>query len=363
MKLVDIAEALDARVTGDGTIEVLRAVHPADAAGPEDLVIAMDKALLPLLATTPARAAVVLEGVLPPTGNVVACVVVKRAATAMAGLTTLFERPIHAEAGIHPTAVVAPDAVVGTGVSLGAFVFVGSRAVIGPGTIVMSHVTIGAEARVGAACLFHPGVRVGERVEIGDRVILHHNASIGADGFSFITPEPGSVETAKATGQVGASNRLLRRINSIGTVILGDDVEVGANSAIDRGTVTATRVGRNSKIDNLVQIGHNVVVGENCMICGLTGIAGSAVIGNRVVLAGRVGVADHQKIGDDAIVMAGSGVATNVPPKAVYGGYPAVPRDRALEQVVNIGRLKSLYAEVAALKARLKSVEPPPEKG
>src|SRR3546814_8918202 len=127
----------------------------------------------------------------------------------------------------------------------------------------MPQATVGAEARIGADCLIHPGARIGERVVVGDRVIIHHNASIGADGFSFVTPEPGSVETAKASGRVEATNTALVRINSIGTVILGDDVEVGACTAIDRGTVSATRIGNNTKIDDLVMIGHNCIVGEN----------------------------------------------------------------------------------------------------
>jgi UDP-3-O-[3-hydroxymyristoyl] glucosamine N-acyltransferase len=210
--------------------------------------------------------------------------------------------------------------------------------------------------------LFHPGVRIGDRVIVGDRVILHHNASIGADGFSFVTPEPGSVEAAKSTGRVEATNTALRRIHSLGAVVLGDDVEVGANSAIDRGTLSDTRIGRHTKIDNLVQIGHNVTVGEMCMLCGQVGIAGSARIGNRVVLAGQVGVGDHIKIGDDAVVAAKSAVGTDVAPRTVVMGIPAVPRDRAIDQLLNIGRLKGLFAEVAALKARLKTVEQGREK-
>jgi len=357
MRLDDIAEALGARLIGDGTIEVVRVVHPRDARSDADLAVAIDRTLLPLLAQTPVQAAVVAAGATVPGDSVRGWIEVPRAATAMATLTELFNLPIHAEPGIHASAVIAPDARIGSGVSIGPLCVVGPGAEIGHGTILMAHVTVGAGARIGANALLHPGVRVGERVLIGDRVILHHNASIGADGFSFITPEPGSVESAKATGAVGATNTVLRRINSLGTVIVEDDVEVGANAAIDRGTLSATRIGRHTKIDNLVQIGHNVTIGESCMLCGMVGIAGSAVIGNRVVLAGRVGVADHVRIGDDVVVMAGSGVATNLAPRAVYGGAPAVPRQRAIEQILMLGRLKGLFADVAALKQRLLAPE------
>ena len=200
-------------------------------------------------------------------------------------------------------------------------------------------------------------VVVGERVFIGAGVILHHNASIGADGFSYAMPEDGSVESAKARGTVDALNTEIVRINSIGTVILEDGVEVGALSAVDRGTVAATVVGRNTKIDNLVTVGHNVVIGRGCLICGQVGISGSCTIGDRVVLGGQVGVADHLTIGDDAVIAAGSGVGTNVPPKSVYVGYPAVPRNKFAEVLLYGNRLRPMFEDLAELKRRLKAIE------
>jgi len=359
MKLSVIAEALNARVVGSADVDIDRPVHPEDAASANDLALAMEKDLLPLLAACPARTAVVTEGMEVPPGAVDAYLVVSRAKVALGGLTQLFERPVYRRPGIADSAVVHPDADLGADCSVGDFVVIGPGAEIGDGTVLLSHVTIGAGAKIGAEGLLHPGVRIGDRVQVGDRVIIHQNAVIGADGFSFVTPERGSVESAKETGRVDATNLAIRRVNSIGTVIIGDNVEIGANTAIDRGTVSATRIGRNTKIDNLVQIGHNVRIGENCMICGQVGIAGSSEIGDRVVLAGGVGVGDHVRIGNDAIVAAGSGVGSNVPAKAVFAGYPAIPRDRAFEQYTYITRLKSLFAEVTKLKERLKSVEPP----
>lgn len=363
MKLSAIAEMLDARLVGNTDPDIDRPVHPADASASSDLALAMEKDLIPLLAACPARAAVVAEGLDVPDGCVDAYLVVKRPKLALAALTHLFDRPVHRPTGIAETAIVHPDAEIGQDCRFGAFVVIGPDAVIGDSVVLLAHVTVGAGARIGAGSLLHPGVRIGDRVELGERVIVQANAAIGADGFSFVTPERGSVESAKATGRVDATNVALRRVNSIGTVIIGDDAEIGANTAIDRGTVSATRIGRNTKIDNLVQIGHNVQIGDNCMICGQVGIAGSSVIGDRVVLAGGVGVGDHIRIGDDAVVAARSGVGTNIPPRSVYAGYPAVPRERAFEQVLNISRLKSLFADVARLKEKLKSVEPPAQKG
>ena len=241
MKLADIAATLNARLEGDGSLDIRRAVHPAEAEGDGDLALAMDKKLLPALASGKAVAAVVLEEAEVPEG-LKAIIRVRRGATAMAGLMDVFEKPVHAEPGIHPLAWVAPDARIGADVSIAPFAYVGPEAVIGDGTIIMPHVTVGAGARIGEKCLLHPGARIGERVEMGNRCIIHPNAAVGNDGFSYVTPEPGSVETAKATGRIGGSNAMIRRVNSIGTVILGNEVEVGAGATIDRGTVTATRI-------------------------------------------------------------------------------------------------------------------------
>lgn len=362
MNLAAIASALNARLEGDGSVEINRVVHPSEAVEPGDLALAMEKGLAERLSGTAARTAVIAEGMAVPAG-LDGCILVTRPRLAMAILMTLFEKPVYADPGIHPTAVVAADAVLGDAVRLGPFVTVGPRAIVGDRTTVLSHVSIGADAKLGPDCRLHAGVRIGDRVELGARVIVQPGAVIGADGFSFVTPEPGSVETAKATGQVGATNTALQRINSNGTVIVDDGVEIGANATIDRGTVSATRIGRNTKIDNLVQIGHNVEIGRFCLICGNVGIAGSSRIGDRVVLAGGVGVGDHLTIGNDAVVAAGSGVGTNIPPKSVYAGYPAVPRERAFDQMVHIGRLKTLFADVAKLKTRVKALEPGGEKG
>jgi UDP-3-O-[3-hydroxymyristoyl] glucosamine N-acyltransferase len=230
---------------------------------------------------------------------------------------------------------------------------VGPKARIGDGTILIANVTVGAEATVGQSCLFHAGARIGERVVVGNRVIIHHNASIGADGFSFVTPEPGSVESARTAGYVEGTNREIVRVNSIGTVILGDDVEVGACTAIDRGTVRATRVGRNTKIDDLVLIGHNCVIGENCMVCGQVGIAGSSVIEDRVVLGGQAGVADHIVIGSDSVIAGGTLIGQNVPPKSLLMGYPPLPKKEAFETLFNVRRLGRIVRDVDKLKQQL----------
>lgn len=353
-----IAKALDAKLIGKGNIEIESVSHPADAQGGREIVIATDKNLLPLLKEGKARVAVISEGADFDTGLLDACIIVSRPRYAMAKLTNLFATNVEVAKGVHPTAIIEPEAKIGYDVSIGAHVYVCSGAVIGAGSVLHPQVYVAPDASVGAGALIYSGVRIGARVRIGERCIIHFNSTIGADGFSFVTPQLGSVEAAKTTGAVGDStNNELVRIASLGTVIIGDDVEIGANTSIDRGTIAATCIGNGTKIDNQVQIGHNVVIGDNCLICGRVGIAGSAKIGNRVVLGGASGVADHVIIGDDAVVMGMSGVAGNIPAKSLVGGTPARPRAQAVETIVNIGRIKSLIKKIESLTSRMDILE------
>jgi UDP-3-O-[3-hydroxymyristoyl] glucosamine N-acyltransferase len=349
MILRDIAAALSASVEGDGSLEIAGIADPAHASG-SDLALAMTRESVPALAHTKARAVVVAVKVAAAVDRFDAVIKAEHPRHALAVLTRLFERPVHRGVGIHPSAVVAPDARVDDGASIGPLSVIGPRARVGAGTAILAHVTVGADVVIGRDCLFHPGTRIGDRVVIGDRVILQHNVSLGADGFSYAGPAPGE-------RSAGPDATALTRINSLGTVIIGDDVEIGANSAIDRATLAATRIGRNTKIDNLVQIGHNAEIGENCLICGMTGISGSVLIGDRVVLAGGVGVADHVTIQSDAMIAAGSGVVSDVPAKGEMFGYPAVPRKRAFEQIKYLARARALFTEFGELKKRIAALE------
>lgn len=357
--LEEIAKALAARAEGAVALRIHRPAHPREA-GPHDLAIAMDAAHIGALAQGTARAALLPEGTDWQALGLAGAILVARPRHALAGVTALYARPADIAPGINPLAVVHPDAEIGEGAAVGPFCEVAAGAVIGPGTVLRSHVSVGAGARIGPGSLLHPGVRVGPGVRIGARAIVHGNAVIGADGFSFVTPSPGSVESASATGRVAEAARNLRleRIHSLGAVTVGEDVEIGAGTTIDRGTLVDTRIGSGTKIDNLVQVGHNVAIGENCLICAQVGIAGSAVIGDRVVLGGQAGVADHVRIGDDCVIGARGGVAANVPPRSVLLGSPALPRDEALRIVLATRQLPRLVETVRALKKRLSDAGP-----
>ncbi|MDR3449347.1 MAG: UDP-3-O-(3-hydroxymyristoyl)glucosamine N-acyltransferase [Alphaproteobacteria bacterium] len=357
--LSEIATALDARLEGDGALRVTRLAHPADITSAGDLALAMDAKLLPLLKDGKAIAAIVDEKGAPDSGFLKARIIVPRPRVALAKLTALFAEPVIVKQGIHPSAVIEPSAKIGRNAAIGAQVYIGDNVVVGDNAVIHPQVYIGDAARIGDNALIYAGVKIGAGSEIGKNFIVHFNSSIGADGFSFVTPQIGSVEAAKAGsgGEVTASNTALIRIASLAPVIIGDDVEIGANSSIDRGTIASTRIGNGTKIDNQVQIGHNVRIGENCMICGRVGIAGSAVIGDRVVLGGAVGVADHVTVGDDAIAMAMSGIAGKVAARSIVGGIPALPRERLMENLFNQGRIKQLFKKTDDLAEKLARLE------
>ncbi len=347
----DIAAALDASVFGDADLSVAGAAEPASA-GPEHLALAMDPKYADGLSKGRARAAIVWDGADWQALGLEAAIVVPRPRYAMSGLTRLMDPGPEIAPGIHASAVVDPTAEVGEGAAIGPLVVIGPRARIGAGARIASHASIAEDAVIGDGALIHSGVRIGARVCIGARFIAQPGAVVGADGFSFVTPEKSRVEEARhARGQeIEARNAAWTRIHSLGTVEIGDDVEVGANSTIDRGTIRATRVGDRTKLDNLVHLGHNVVVGEDCLLCGQTGIAGSTVIGNRVVLGGQVGVTDNIFIGDDVVAGGGTKILSKTPAGRVILGYPAMKMEQYLEASRNWRRLPRLFEDVRSLK-------------
>ncbi len=356
--LSEIAAAIGADLVGDGKIMVRAVAHPAMVASVDTLALGMDEGSERALAKSKAAAAVVAHGreaaLRPFRGGLV----VRRPRHALAQLLALFDRPPEAMQGVHASAVVDGSAVLGERVAIAPLVHIGPRARIGRGTRVFAQASIGADAAVGDDCLIFPGARIGERCVLGARVIVKPNAVIGSDGFSFVTPEKGSVESAReSNGRIAAQNVAIVRINSIGNVVIGDDCEIGAGSCIDRGTLGPTRIGRGTKIDNLVQVAHNCTIGENCLIAGMAGISGSVTLGDRVVLGGNVGVADHITIGDDAMVMAGSGVGQHIPAREIWGGYPALPREEIKALWLHTRRLPRMLRDLERLRARLDRLE------
>jgi len=349
--LTDIALALGAVLQGDGAIRIDRAAEPATA-GPDDLALAMDPRYADGLAAGRARAAILWPGADWRSLGLEAALFVPRPRYAMSGLTRFLDPGPQISLGVHSTAVIDPTASIGAGASIGPFVVIGAGAVIGARARIASHVCISEAVRIGDDALLLQGVRIGARVVIGDRFIAQPGAVIGSDGFSFVTPEKSGVEEIRQT--LGQRSEIVgqswERIHSLGAVEIGDDVEIGANCAIDRGTIRNTTIGRGSKLDNLVHVGHNVTIGQDCLICGQVGIAGSARIGNRVVLAGQCGINDNIFVGDDVIAGGATKIFTNAPAGRVLLGYPAMKLETHVEAYKGLRRLPRLFAQVAALQ-------------
>ena len=354
----DIAAALGAEAVGDLDLIILRAAEPASA-GHQDLALAMDPRYGDGISKGKAQAALIWPGADWQALVLKAAIFAPRGRLAMAGLSVMLDPGPAIAPGVHPMAIVDPTAVIGEGVAIGPFVTIGAQARIGARARIASHVSIAEGAQIGDDALILQGVRIGARVTIGDRFICQPGAVIGADGFSFVTPEKSGVEEIRATlGQrTEIREQSWTRIHSLGAVTLGDDVEIGANVAIDRGTIRDTSIGSGTKLDNLVHIGHNVQVGQDCLLCGQVGIAGSARIGNRVVLAGQCGVNDNIFVGDDVICGGATKIFTNAPAGRVLVGYPAVKMETHVEIQTALRRLPRLAARVAELEKQVPSIE------
>ena len=241
---------------------------------------------------------------------------------AMARIAALFYPAPTAHAGVHPSAQVASDAVLGAGVEVGPFAVVGAGAEIGPGCVIGPHTSVGPGVVLGAGCRLHAHASISHAI-CGDRVVLHPGARVGQEGFGFTPTPEGDYVT----------------MPQLGRVLLGDDVEIGANSCVDRGSLGDTVLGPGTRVDNLVQVAHNVRTGRGCILVAQVGVSGSTVLGDFVQLGGQVGVAGHLTIGRGARIAALSGVMRDVPPGAEMMGIPALPAKEAFRGFAALRRL------------------------
>jgi UDP-3-O-[3-hydroxymyristoyl] glucosamine N-acyltransferase len=360
----DIATALGAQAFGAVDIEVHGLAEPAYAME-GNLALAMRPQYIDALKAGAgrARAAMIAPGVDWQELGVEAAIVVPRPRYAMAGVTALMDRGPVIEPGIHPTAVIHDSAKIGEGAAIGPFVVIGMAVRIGANARIASHVSIGTGSTIGDDALIHEGVRICHKVHIGDRFIAQPGAVLGGDGFSFVTPEKSTVEKAReslGTATDVATEQSWARIHTLGGLHIGNDVEVGANSAIDRGTIEGSHIGNGTKIDNLVHIGHNCVIGNDCLICGQVGFAGSVKMGDRVVLGGKCGVSDNITIGDDVVAAGASKLFTNVPAGRMVMGHPAVKMDTHVEMYKALRRLPRTARAVADLQKALSKPDDTP---
>ncbi|MBI3271553.1 MAG: UDP-3-O-(3-hydroxymyristoyl)glucosamine N-acyltransferase [Planctomycetes bacterium] len=338
LALDELAARIGARLEGDPTVTV-RGVAPIELATPSDLVLAENEERVREALRSPAAALLVGEKAASGPRPLLRCGV-PRAAFGRA--LALFHPERRPEPGVHPTAVVGAGVELGRDVAIGPHAVLGAGCRVGDRTWVGPNCVIGDGSRLGADCRLHPNVTVYERVSLGDRVILHAGCVLGADGYGY------AFEAGRHV-----------KIPQVGRVEIGDDVEIGANTTIDRATLGTTRIGRGTKIDNLVQVAHNVEVGEGCLLVAQAGISGSSRLGNFVTLAGQVGIGDHVRIEDGAIVAGQAGVASGKRLGAgqLVWGTPARPLADIKRREGALARLPRVLEQVRDLVRRVKRLE------
>lgn len=339
MKLREIAETLQCRLEGSPDTEI-RGVAGIDHAGPGQLTFLANRRYAPQLKTTGASAVLVEEGVeiqRESEKSPLAALRTPNPYLAFARALELFyEAPSYAP-GVHPTAIVSASAKIGAGAHIGPYCYIEDGVEIGERVVLHSFVTIYRGAKIGIDFFAHAHAVVRENCRIGDRVILQNGVIIGGDGLGFAKRVDGTWYKMAQTGPA----------------VLEDDVEVQANACVDRATVGETRIGRGTKVDDLVLIGHASQVGRDTMLCGQVGLAGSTKIGNACILAGQVGTAGHLTVGDGTVITAQSGVPNDVPAKSLYSGYPAVPNRDWLKMMAALNRLPELQRRVQQLEEQL----------
>ncbi len=336
--LSEIASRIGAELQGPGSITVT-GVAPIESAAKGEITFLGNRKYRKFLGTTRASAVIVppdfsseVKGtaLISPNPNFCLFQVLKLFHT----------KPENLPTGIHSAALIGRNARLGKDVAVGPYAIVGDSCAVGDRTVICAGSVIGERSSVGDDAIIYPNVTVGPRTVIGSRVILHPGVVIGADGFGFAFE--GGVH---------------HKIPQVGYVVIEDDVEIGANSAVDRATLGVTRIGKGTKIDNLVQIGHNVTIGENTVISGQAGVAGSTHIGSGAWIGGQAGFAGHIEIGDGAMVGAQAGVTKSVPPKAMVSGYPARPHANSKRIEAAQAKLPELLKKIRDQEKRIESLE------
>jgi len=331
-----IAQKVNGEVIGDGNITLTR-FSPVDKAQAGDLTFAENEEFFAKAEESNASA-ILVPGKVTSTKKTL--IRVENARIAYARVLPLFFPEPQYASGIHPTAVVAASAKIDSSAHIGPHCIVGEGVQIGARVVLLGLDSIGDGVSIDEDTRIFPNVSIYPHSTIGKRVRLHSGVVIGADGFGYVLDEG-----------------VHRKIPQIGTVVIKDDVELGANTTVDRGALGPTVIGKGTKIDNLVQVGHNVKMGENCIIISQVGIAGSTEIGNYVVIAGQAGIVGHIKVGNQAVIGGQSGVINNVHDGGRYLGSPAVPEHLAKRQYIAMMQLPELFRRVKDLEKRVKNTE------
>lgn len=358
MNLGQIAALIGGKVHGDASIQV-ESVSPSPLnAKEEDLAFVFETKLVKKLSQCKAKAIVAPNGTETeyPDRNMV---LVERPNLAIQRvLTALAPKRFYPEPGIHPTAVIDATAQVAETAAIGPYVVIGPHTKVGARTKIMAHCVLGGAVEVGEDCVFYPATLIADYCKVGNRVTMQQGASIGADGFGYVTERPSNFEKNMA-GQTDFSDEPnpLKKIPQIGNVVVGDDVEIGSYATIDRGTMGATIIGEGCKIDNLVMIAHNNRIGREGIIVANAAIGGSCVLGDRIVVGGSANLSDHLRMENDAVLSGASGAMKNIGSGEMHAGTPAMPAREYFSMYANLRRLPRVSDDVKDLKKRIALLE------
>jgi UDP-3-O-[3-hydroxymyristoyl] glucosamine N-acyltransferase len=336
VKLRELAARLGCELIGDGEVEI-RGVAGLEQAGPDELSFLANPRYADKLAGTRAGALVVAPG----HATRLPCLVCDDPYLVFSRAVALVRPKPRPAAGVHASAQVDRSAVLGEGVHVGALSVVGPGARLGARSVLHAQVVLYEGVEIGEDCELHSGVQVRERCRLGRRVVVQNGAVIGGDGFGFARDAEGRYH----------------KFPQVGIVVVEDDVEIGALTAIDRAALGETRIGRGTKLDNLVQVGHSVTIGEDTVLAGQVGVAGSTRIGRRVTLAGQVGVAGHLEIGDGVVATAQTGIPGSVEPGAIVSGYPAIENRAWLKSSAVFAKLPELLRRLRELERKVESLK------
>ncbi len=337
--LQDIAKHLGATLLNPADM-IITGLNYADQAQENELTLINKTEHIELLTTSKASAALITKDLEDQAKEIndKPILIVDNADLAMAKVLKLFSQPNPEQNGIHPSAVIEPTANIGSNVSIGAGTYIGRNVTIGDGTIIYANTSIYDNAQIGSQCIIWPNVNIRERTQIGAFCRLYSGCNIGSDGFGYRSSEDG---------------KSIVRVPHIGNVVIGNYVDIGSGTCIDNAKFGSTTIGDFTKIDNLVQIGHNVIIGQGCMICGQAGIAGSVTIGNGVIIAGNAGIKDHITIGDGAQVGGKAGVMKDVKAGERVMGYPAYESRELARQWAAVRHLPETMKKLKALAKTL----------
>jgi UDP-3-O-[3-hydroxymyristoyl] glucosamine N-acyltransferase len=337
LSVEELARLLNCPFEGDGAVEI-RGVSSLEKAQEGDLVFLAHRKFLSLLEQSKGSAAIIRSeeryGRIPVIKS-------ENPHISFIKAVEIFHKPYHPKPGIHASALVSPSAKIGKDVSIGAFALIGDEAEIGDKTVIFPFVAIYPWVKIGKETVIHSNVSIREKAKIGNRVILHNGAVIGSDGFGYLQEK----------------DRTHVKIPQVGIVIIEDDVEVGANTTIDRAALGETIIKKGTKIDNLVQVAHNVEIGPHSILAGLVGISGSTKIGKNVIMGGQAGVGDHVNIGDNVIVAGRTGIRKDVPPNSVIAGFPYLDIKEWRKAVTMWPKLYDLAKDVKRLKKKVEELE------